>query len=236
LLINCYLCLVQKKNNNRANRKRRGGRRSFPRSMPTHTVDSTLSSYTPSISFTKKFRFVPKASGQNTNVTVYDILDLMSMINVGGITGYRICSAVRIRALKLIVQPTFSTTPNLVSNPVVLQVYTSTATTFGGPAKIYSCENIGSSPGKTTIPLSRSLASQWFNPLNNQQSLFNVNWVNTSFYLDITIEFGIQNTYDNVQAASATAQTVSGTAGQVVILPLDGNGPGYLTPVFYATA
>jgi hypothetical protein len=220
----------------RVYRKRRGGSRSVPRSMPVHTSDFALSSFTPSISFIKKLRFSPKTPSQSTVVTVFDLMDLFSMVNVGGATGYRLCSAVRIRALKLIVQPTFATTPNLVSNPVVCQVYSGASGSFGGPAKIHSCESIGSSPGKTKVPLVSSFASQWFNQSSVQAFLFNLSWVNESFYLDITIEFGLQNAYDNVQASSLTFQTVSGAAGQVVILPLDGVTNSYLAPMFYATA
>jgi hypothetical protein len=220
----------------RVYRKRRGGSRSVPRSIPVHTSDFALSSFTPSISFTKKIRYTPKITTSSTVVTVFDLLDLMSIVNTGGSTGYRLCSAVRIRAIKLTVQPTFATTPNLVSNPVVLQIFNAGGGTFGGPAKIHTCESIGSSPGKTRVPLVGSYASQWFNVANQQQNLFNVSWVNESFYLDITIEFGLQNAYDNVQSASLVTQSISGTAGQIVILPLDGNTNSYLGPMFYSTA
>jgi hypothetical protein len=217
-------------------RKRRGGSRPLPRSVPVHTSDFALSSFTPSISFIKKLRFSPKVTSQSTVVTVFDLMDLLSIVNTGGATGNRLCSAVRLRAIKLIVQPTFATTPNLVSNPVVCQVYSGAGGSFGGPAKIHTCESIGSSPGKTKVPLDSAFASQWFNQLSTQASLFNLSWVNESFYLDLTIEFGLQNAYDNVQAASATFQTISGAAGQVVILPIDGVTNSYLGPMFYATA
>jgi len=195
---------------------------------------SFVTTYEPSISFTKRIRYYASNTQLSSGIIVNDLLDTLCLMTAAN-AAYRLCSAVRMIALKATVLPTFSNTADTTNTPVMIQVYTSSASLMGGPVRVHTLNNYGTVPASCVIPLEGALASNWFNAGNTGTTkLFDITVSTTAaLYLDVSFEFVLQNCFGAVQSVSAVTQSVGGTTGQVGICPLDGNSNGFLLPYFY---
>jgi hypothetical protein len=215
--------------------KKRTKSRSKQRSV-ARLGKSFVTSYEPSINFFKRIRYYASAGAFSSGIEVNDILDTLAMM-ASSVSAYRLCSAVRVVAVKATVMPTFQTTADTTNTPVVFQVYTSTASLFGGPVRVHTLNNYGSVPSSCHLPLEGALCTQWFNNGNTGTTkLFEISVATAAVYLDVSFEFVLLNPINSIQPATLVNQMVSGTVGQVVICPLDGNTNGNLVPLLYTSA
>jgi len=199
--------------------RRRNRRRGAPMSPPTFSASKVISS---------RYRFECNTSLGQTPVTAQDLLDLLCMAT-GTTAAYRICSAVKLRSVRMW-GPMASDL-----KPVTCEVEyaQSESAAIGNPSTVRSDTSIGATRGACVsyAPPAGSLASFW-QPRVASDELFYLTGPANSI-VDIVLD---QQVVLNISDVDAVGGSVSGaTVGQVYVRPLDSNGSKYLQPVSYPT-
>jgi len=181
-----------------------------------------------SIAFSHRFRFESSAALARVPVTDKDLLDLLVMATSATLA-YELCSAVRLRSVKIWGPMASSLTP------VTAAIEYNSINSVGAPSDVRSNTSMGAmkAAALSYSPPAQSLASFWQNGRDTASPV-------TLFYLtgpanavvDIGLDLRIQNGQEQTSAGGAVA---GATTGAVYCRALDSNGSSLLVPVSYPT-
>jgi len=213
--------------------RRRTNFNSRKRQVPNKNNSSiVIPPYSPSISFTKRFRFA-ESTGEPFDVviTTADLLQLLSV--QGGTTPtnayYSLLSALRILKTTVYGPPA----ENLEPVTVTIEYLSPGASSFGSRSRIESGISMGSlGTSVTSNPDPMSYAGSWLNTPNGV-SIMAISGPARGI-VDLTIEFTFQD--DNTPTVYYVAGSFVVPTGKIFINPLDGVSGGVLEPVDYITS
>lgn len=207
-----------------SSQSRKGLRRGNPRRININRLSAVprVPPFLATKTFTTRYRFVASSALSRVAITGIDLFDLLCMAATST-SAYELCSAVRIKSLK-IWGPMASDL-----SPVSVAIEYSATTSPAAPSEVRSDTSVGSTEAAQLSfpPPKGSIWSLWIN--GSGSTVFYLTGPANSI-VDLTLEQQLRCD----QGVAAVSAAVSGaTAGQVYVRALDNGGSKLLVPIEY---